>query len=296
MNTDNQPQIIGADSDLNLLLERLGGALTVSRQVTLPSGRLDAVVVAATLEATELFGFSQSQELTGKLLSEVHEHQCSQQTRLYACARFFGDPDAPSSYPALIYRGDGQLVWVQKEVEHRIGPNGSVWITKNELLPQDRTYSMPKLRQLEDIVNECAMGNLRNPFTSQQSSPSFRMPATSARLSSEDSTTWANVNNELLSEITNLIQPMQSPLPFDQSHTVALPLRHADRPIWIHECKVDGCGRQWWSYTERPQHCPRCGSRLWQGNSKRERRRVFKGAKAMPDSDTYADANSAEKP
>lgn len=284
MNTDSQSQIIGSDTALNVMLDRIGGALTVSRQITLPSGQLDAVIVAASLEAAELFGFSHSQELIGKLLTEVHERQCIQQTRLYSCARILGDPDAPTSYPARIYRGDGQLLWVQKEVEHRIESDGSIWITKNVLLPQDRNYSMPKLRRLDEIIHECAMGNLMNPFAGQPNSPQLQKSANSTQSSPEDNTTCVNVNNELLPEITNSTQPAQAPLPFEQFHTVALPLRHADRPIWIHECKVDGCGRQWWSYTERPQHCPRCGSRLWQGSSKWERRRVFKRANAAPDS------------
>ncbi len=292
MNTDHQLQFFGSDAPLNMLLERIGGALTVSRQVTLPSGKLDAVIVATTLEAAELFGFSQSRELIGKLLSEVHDRRCIQQTRLYSCARILGDPDAPNAYPARIRRDDGQLVWVHKEVEHRIEPDGSIWITKNALLPQDRQYSMPKLRRLDDIVHECVTGNLVDLFTGQQRAPSVRKSDTLIPSHSEDSTTCNNVNNELLTEITNVSEPTAAPLPFEQSHTVALPLRHADRPIWIHECKVDGCGRQWWSYTERPQHCPRCGSRLWQGSSKWERRRVFKRSQEAPHADANPDENA----
>ena len=276
MNTNSQPQMIGPDAALNALLEHIGGALTVSRQVTLPSGTQDAVIVAATVEAAELFGFARCQELVGKLLSEVHERRCIQQTRLYSCARILGDPDAPNAYPALIHRVDGQAVWVQKEVDHRIEAGGSVWITKNELLPQDRDYAMPKLRRLDDIIHECVAGNLMNPFMPSQRSSPPQKAMTSSLISPEDNTACVNVNNDLLSEITNSTQPEQTPLPFEGSHTVALPLRHADRPIWIHECKVEGCGRQWWSYTERPQHCPRCGSRLWQGSSKWERRRLFR--------------------
>ena len=289
MNRKSQSQIIVPDAALNALLERIGGALTVSRQVTLPSGKLDAVIVAATLEAAELFGFSQCQELTGKLLSEVHASQCALQMRFYSWARLAGEPDAPNSYPSLIHRSDGQLLWVQKEVEQQIEPEGSIWITRNELLPQDRNYAMPQLQRLDEIIHECVVGNLINPFWEQPNSPRLQEPAQPTQLSSEDTTMRVDVNNKLLSKITNSTQPGHALLPFEEFHTVALPLRHADRTIWIHECKVEECGRQWWSYTERPQHCPQCGSRLWRGSSKWERRRVVKGAKAEPNEEGNLD-------
>lgn len=288
MKTDSQPQIIGPDPTLDMVLERIGGALTVARQITLPSGVEDAVIVAATAAAADMFGFTQQQELIGKLLSEVHERQSILQTRLYAFARMLGDPDAPNSYPACIRRHDGQLVWVHKEVEQRIEPHGSTWITQNVFLPQDQGYTMPKLRRVDEIVHEYAMRNVINPVLDDEP-PVHSKKRQHVPRPAQDNTNVANVNNELLSEITGLSQAVLASLPFEHVHTIALPLRHAERPIWIHECKVDGCGRQWWSYTERPQHCPRCGSRLWQGESKWERRRVFKAAKAAPSSDAKPD-------
>ncbi len=164
-----QPSLVPPNKEIlapfvDSLFEGLQGAVTISRHVTLPNCSEDAIFVAATHEAAELFGFAHPDELVGRVISTLHKPEHALQTRLYAWARYLRHPDVPASYPMCIRNvQQRRYLWVQKEVTQMNISGATTWVTQITPLDQDRTHAMLRLRNTDELIREFALRQLVQP-------------------------------------------------------------------------------------------------------------------------------------
>ena len=140
------------------VVRELRGAVTIARYVVLPSGAVDAQIVAVTPEAVELFGYTHRRDLQGKLISEVHHPDDVLRARLYALTRLLRGPEQYTTYPMRILQGPQKTpFWVQKRV-HQVTANGvTTWVTTNTALDQRGTYGMPPIEDIEGLLRDYAL-------------------------------------------------------------------------------------------------------------------------------------------
>src|SRR6266571_3260938 len=136
-------------------IQQLEGAVTIARCVVLPSGAVDAQIVAATQDAAELFGFTHPRDLQGQLISHIHHPDDALRTRLYTLARWLRGTEQYNTYPMRILRGQQKRpFWVQKKV-HLVTLNGqTTWVTTNTALDQQGTYVMPPVEDIEGLLRD----------------------------------------------------------------------------------------------------------------------------------------------
>ena len=116
-------------------IQQLEGAVTLAIYVILPSGAIDAQIVAATQAAAELFGFAKPHDLQGQLISHVHHPDDALRTRLYALTRLLRGTQQYNTYPMRILQGPQKRpFWVQKQVHHVTLNGQSTWVTTNTAL------------------------------------------------------------------------------------------------------------------------------------------------------------------
>ena len=219
------------DPTLDRVLDRMGGALTISKQVELPDGRSDAMVVAATTEAAELFGFNERHEMIGQLLSNVHEHDAIVQMRLYSLGRLLGNSEAPTSYPAKIRRPTGEVLWVQKEVEQRMEPEGVIWITQNTVLKQNRSYTMPQLHNEAEMLHAFLTRHFPDLWEQAGDVITGRT---------------GQSMTEYITDICDYMKPNSAIQ------------GQSEQPSGRRRLTCVRCGFKWHSYVSHPQKCPSC--------------------------------------
>jgi hypothetical protein len=136
-------------------IQQLEGAVTIASYVILPSGAIDAQIVAATQSAAELFGFVQPHALQGQLISHVHHPDDALRSRLYALTRLLWRTEQYTVYPMRILQGPQKRpFWVQKQV-HQVTLNGqTTWVTTNTALDQQGTYVMPPVEDIAGLLRD----------------------------------------------------------------------------------------------------------------------------------------------
>lgn len=136
-------------------IQQLEGAVTMARYVILPSGAVDAQIVAATQDAAELFGFTHPRDLQGQLISHIHHPDDALRTRLYFLARLLWGTEQYNTYPMRILRGPQKRpFWVQKRVQQVTISGQITWVTTNTALDQQGTYVMPPVEDIEGLLRD----------------------------------------------------------------------------------------------------------------------------------------------
>ena len=229
---------------VDILMEKMTGAMTVSQLIALPSGATDAVVIAATPAAASLFGYGDVEELKGRLSSSLHKPEHALRARLYAWARMIGAPEAPSSYPICIQTQEGQWLWVQKDVEQRTNERATIWMAHHTLLSQERDYQMPAVPRLHELVHAHIIQNVLQPS---------HIPG---RLFTDDEL------DALASKIVNVDYYKKLTLAIQEGNATGIQESAAmkgleDRAEAVSlECVR--CQHRWVPYVQRPKKCPHC--------------------------------------
>lgn len=126
-------------------------AMTAIIPISIAPHVMDAQVLAATGTAAELFGFSDSATMEGRLVSTLHHIDDVRIARVRHILRTLGIMPSKDRYSARIVRPDGQQVRVEKSIEQHKAGETLITITTHRELDLDTPHTPLELPHLPEV-------------------------------------------------------------------------------------------------------------------------------------------------